>query len=297
MAQGRFHAPTFVTAVNASVPEPNGSSIPPHQPPNELHTINFSPLASSLLAPNIVLGPEKAFSLGRGRAPIPPKLVTKILSSKFVDLSELLPENLDEPLSDTTSFTIENSTIMSVSRSSRERKTDLDILSWVECFNSYISVIPTYRPHRAGDLLAYMALIIRTPTRFGGKAWFHYDRAFRREAEVNNVQDWSVMRTDLYNFHTLAATRAPDVHPYIRHQTVPNFAYLGTKAPVSLQEQPVDFAMHATSVAAVNRIAELTTTMPKVGTSADAHPNERTGVRPCDPKTNFPFIDSSSSLS
>ena len=215
VAQGTFHAPTFLTAVNGSVPEPNVSSIPPHQPPNELHTINVSPVASSLPAPNIALGPEKAFSLGPGRAPIPPKLVTKILSSKFVDLSELLPENLDDPLSDTTSFTIDNSTIVPVSRSSRERKTDLDILSWVECFNSYISVIATYR---ARDLLAYMALIIRTAKSFGGKAWFHYDRAFRREGEVNNVQDWSVMRTDLYNFHTSAATRAPDVHPYIRHR-------------------------------------------------------------------------------
>ena len=53
--------------------------------------------------------------------------------------------------------------------------------------------------------------------------------------------------------------------------------------------------MHATSVAAVNRIAGSTTN--EVGTSADAHPNERTGVRPRDPKTNFPFLDSSPSLS
>ena len=75
VAQGTFHAPTFVTAVNDSVP--NGSSIPPHQPPNKLHTIHVSPLASSLPAPNIAIGPEKAFSLGPGRAPIPPKLVTK----------------------------------------------------------------------------------------------------------------------------------------------------------------------------------------------------------------------------
>jgi len=201
-AQGTFHAPSFVTAVNGSVPEPSGSSIPPYQPSAELNTLNNTPLASSFPAPNIAIGPEKAFSLGPGRAPIPPKLVTKILSSKFVDLAELLPENLDDPLSDTTSFTIENSTIVPLHRSSRERKTDLDILSWVECFNSYISVIATYRPHRARDLLAYMALIIRTAKRFGGKAWFHYDRAFRREAEVNNVQDWGIMRTDLYNFHT-----------------------------------------------------------------------------------------------
>ena len=172
VAQGTFHAPTFVTAVNGSVPEPNGSSIPPHQPLNELHTINVSPLVSSRPAPNIALGPEKAFSLGPGRAPIPPKLVTKILSSKFVDLSELLPENLDDPLSNTTSSTIENSTIVPVSRSSRERKTDLDILSWVECFNSYISVshISTTSGTRS--------------TRLYG-SHYTYRKAFRRQSLVS----------------------------------------------------------------------------------------------------------------
>jgi hypothetical protein len=59
--------------------------------------------------PNPNLGPEKDFSLGPGRAPIPAKLVLRILSDKFIELTELLPENLDEPLSDTTSFAIEGS--------------------------------------------------------------------------------------------------------------------------------------------------------------------------------------------
>ena len=73
-----------------------------------------------------------------------------------------------------------------------------------------MSVIVTFRPHRACNLLAYMALIIRTAKRFGGRAWSQYDRAFRHEVEVNNLQDWSVMRTDLYNFHTAAINRVPD---------------------------------------------------------------------------------------
>jgi hypothetical protein len=42
-------------------------------------------------------------------------LVSRILSDKFIELTELLPENLDEPLSDTTSFAIEGSTIVPVS--------------------------------------------------------------------------------------------------------------------------------------------------------------------------------------
>jgi len=76
-------------------------------------------------------------------------------------------------------------------------------------------------------------------------------------------------------------------------QTVPSCVYLGTKARVSLRERLADFAMHATSTAAVNRIAGSTTTTSNVGTSADAHPNARTGVRPRDPKTNFSFTGSS----
>ena len=171
VAQGMFNAPSFVSDISGSVPEAC-SSIPPPQPSlSVFHPTNNIPSATS--APNIPnpnLGLDKAFSLGPGRAPIPPKLVSRILSDKFIELTELLPENLDEPLSDTTSFAIEGSTIFPVSRSSHERKSNLDILSWVECFNSYMSVIVTFRLHQARNRLAYMA-IIRTAKRFGGRAW------------------------------------------------------------------------------------------------------------------------------
>jgi hypothetical protein len=91
----------------------------------------------------------------------------------------------------------------------------MDILLWVECFNSYVSVIITFRLHWAHNLLAYMALIIRTAKSFGGRAWSQYDRTFRCEVEVNNLQDWSVMRI----FHTAAIYRVPDAEP-IGNQTV-----------------------------------------------------------------------------
>ena len=212
VAQGMFNAPFFVSAISGSVPEAS-SSIPPPTPQPSLsvfHPTNDIPSATP--APNIPnpnRGSEKTFSLGPGRAPIPPKLVSRILSDKFIELTELLPENLDEPLSDTTSFAIEGSTIVPVSRSSRERKSNMDILLWVECFNSYVSVIVTFQPHRAHDLLAYMALIIRTAKSFGSRAWSQYDRTFRCEVEVNNLQDWSVIRI----FHTAAIYCIPDAEP------------------------------------------------------------------------------------
>ena len=82
-----------------------------------------------------------------------------------------------------------------------------ETLTWVECFNSYTAVLTTFFPSRSRDLLAYMALVIRTAKRFGGKAWLEYDRAFRREAAASSLRDWSLMRPDLYNYHTALANR------------------------------------------------------------------------------------------
>ena len=39
-------------------------------------------------------GPINAFILGPGRPPIPSKVVSLILADKFVEMSDLLPENL-----------------------------------------------------------------------------------------------------------------------------------------------------------------------------------------------------------
>ena len=85
---------------------------------------------------------------------------------------------------------------------SAKKSAIIDILTWVECFNSYIAVLTTFYPPRSRDLLAYMALIVRTAKQFGETAWLDYDRAFRREAAASNLRDWSVMRPDLYNYHT-----------------------------------------------------------------------------------------------
>ena len=182
VSQGMF----YVSTTSGSVADESSSLLPPQASLSVFDPTDDIPSGSVTPAPNIIrnrnLGPENTFSLG----PIPPMLVSRILSGAFIELSELLPQNFG---------------------SSRQRMSDLDILSWVECFNIYILVMTTFRPYRARDLLEYQALIIRTAKRFGGRAWSQYDRAFRREAEVNNLQDWSVVRTDLYNLHTSAINR------------------------------------------------------------------------------------------
>jgi hypothetical protein len=176
VSQGMFHVSTTCGSVaEASSSFPPQASLSVFNPTDDIPSVT----PASNIVRNRNLGPENTFSLG----PIPPMLVSRILSGAFIELPELLPQNLGSSAS------------------------DMDIPSWTECFSTYILVVITFRPHRARDLLEYMMLIIRTAKRFDGRAWSQYDRAFRREAEVNNLQDWSVVRTDLYNFHTSAINR------------------------------------------------------------------------------------------
>ena len=145
----------------------------------------------------------------------------------------------------------------------------------------------------------------------GTQARFHYDRAFRREGEVNNVQDWSVMRTDLYNIHTSAITRVPDVYPYNRHRaTKPVNRGEATGTPNSLQ-----FCLSWNEGSCISPRATYrfrhACNIGGCGQShrrIDHHNVERRDKRRRSPKrahrrstsrstTNFPFIDSSSLLS
>ena len=65
-----------------------------------------------------------------------------------------------------------------------------------------------------------MSLILRTAKRFGGHAWLNYDRAFRQEAAASGLENWSMMRADLYNYYT-AGPSAPvirDATQYFRRR-------------------------------------------------------------------------------
>ena len=87
-------------------------------------------------------------------------------------MSDLLPENLDLPQCESSSFAIEGGAIVPITRVASKRKQEVtDILTWVECFTSYITVLTTYIPNRSRDLLSYMALIIRMAKRYSGNCW------------------------------------------------------------------------------------------------------------------------------
>ena len=126
--QGTFTAPTFISATGGETRSGRTGApsviVPSLQPDLAVASAPMStvPTATSTL--------DKAFILGPGRAPIPAKLVTQITSSQFVEMNELMPENLEAPLlSQSTTFTIEGSSIIPKS-DSRKKKEVSDILTW-----------------------------------------------------------------------------------------------------------------------------------------------------------------------
>ena len=184
-----------MVATEAILSQNSGASVSPpfaQNPELERHIP-----ASALPKPS----PQSAFILGPRRAPIPAKLVNRIVSLEYIDMSELIPENLDEPQAESPVFTFEGATVVAKPNPSKKRNVS-DVLMWVECFTSYTAVITCFFLSRSRYLLAYMVLIIRTAKRFGGTPWLDYDCAYRREAAASNRRDWSVMRPDLYNYHT-----------------------------------------------------------------------------------------------
>ena len=131
---------------------------------------------------------------------MPAKLVTKILRGDFVEMGELLPEfhalSRDED---------------GASRSdtkSRRSRSVTDILMWLQCFGTYVSVLAPSQPDLAPELMSYMSLIIRVSQDYAGLAWVRYDSAFRRQAALTGNKRWSVVNSSLYAINFTGTAKA-----------------------------------------------------------------------------------------
>ncbi len=72
-------------------------------------------------------------------------------------MADLIPESLEEPQPEVPVFTFEDATAVPKLNQNRKNMVS-DILTWVECFNSYTAVLTTFFQSRSRDILAYMAL-------------------------------------------------------------------------------------------------------------------------------------------
>ena len=151
----------------------------------------------SLLGESLAASCDKAFVVGPGHAPIPAKLVKKIIKGEFVELADLLSTNLRAVDLEPQAFLGGK---LLVSKKCRLVEVE-DILTWTEALTIYQMVICASHPHRWSDLTKYKLLIIQTARHLPGRSWLEYDIAFRKDAAATGASDWSRMNLDLYNFH------------------------------------------------------------------------------------------------
>ena len=74
-----------------------------------------------------------------------------------------------------------------------------DIFSWIQCFKSYVSVQGSQHPEAIPELMAYMAMIVRSSQDFKDLAWLRYDVGVRRQAALTKNRKWSQINTTLYS--------------------------------------------------------------------------------------------------
>ena len=104
-------------------------------------------------------GPQssgKPFILSAGLPPVPYKLVARILKGEFIDMEELLWDNLEAQ----RRASVVAQVGAAAASNAKSRREVPDLMSWVQCFGTYIAVVTSQFPHRIKELLAYQTLIV-----------------------------------------------------------------------------------------------------------------------------------------
>ena len=153
------------------------------------HSTSSFSLGSSIPAtpvPCATSSLHRPFVVGPGYSPIQEKLVTMIRTGQFIDLADLLAENLKAQ--DTEPQTYLDGKLLATSSKKRIQEITA-IVTWVEAFTVYSWILCSIHPSR----WQYKLLILKISRQFPGKAWLHYDIAFRKDAAASGLVDWSRM--------------------------------------------------------------------------------------------------------
>ena len=112
---------------------------------------------------------DQPFTLASSFPPVPAKLVKRIQALEFVEMRELLPDNMAL-----------SARLLGLPSSSRQesypQREIAGILPWTCAFTTYVAVVTQTHPERVKDMLAYMRLVVGTAQKFKeGRGWLTYD--------------------------------------------------------------------------------------------------------------------------
>ena len=133
--------------------------------------------------------------------PIPAKLIQKIINKEFVDLTLLLPDQLQASIAPSgscsdTSVVILPSTAWDTQR--RKRRQIGDIATWVQLFSIYMLILASAHPGDIPKLVAYQLLIVKHAKKFKYPSWLHYDIEFRKFAAITKSTEWACVNPEIF---------------------------------------------------------------------------------------------------
>ena len=120
----------------------------------------------------------------------PPKTSKKDIGLEFVDMSEFLPDSWRSQ---------EEEQKCCHQRRVHRRGPVTDILLWVECFSSMVTILSSRFEGKTPHFMAYQQTIVKAHRAFTGEGWITYDTCYRRKAAILKSLDWGVVDFTLYN--------------------------------------------------------------------------------------------------
>jgi hypothetical protein len=135
------------------------------------------------------------FVLSEASPVIPKKIVGRILKGEFVDMSELLKDNMEADRRKRATDGAAPHPPFGNGPTSRDVP---DVMSWAQCFSHFAAIITQKYPRKAKELWAYQSTIIGEARRCGGKGWLLYDRAFRQQIPSIEEADFGRLNQALY---------------------------------------------------------------------------------------------------
>ena len=121
------------------------------------------------------------FKVANTIAPIPARLVQLIQALEYVEMRELLPDNiaLAERL-----VALPQGLAPHKPPGEREIGRDRALATWVSLFATYVAIVATAHSERVGDMLAYLHLVVWEASKFGGDGWLTYDAVSSQPGRV-----------------------------------------------------------------------------------------------------------------
>ena len=200
---GSVTLPSFLSTYSSVgipvIPCASQPPVPALSAPSLFHSSLVMSTSSPTLAPSV----GKAFVVGPGYAPILGKLVAKITSGAFVELTDHLLENIHAQEAEPHTY-LDGKLLVAPAK---KRVVEItDILTCIQAFTIYEWIFCSTYPSCWQETTQYKLLILQMACQFPRPAWLNYDMAFRKDAAAYFLTDWSQINLNLYNFHTRASS-------------------------------------------------------------------------------------------